>query len=133
MPAVIGRFGRILLGLILLLQAGPTCACAIEHVLTCGDSDGAVADGLTGSSRCCDDPGCTALTSCPRHSDHHSPCSVRALSELAKQQASNIGPAVAHLCSLTVFPPAEGSHARAPFNDPPDLPVGSARSLPLLI
>jgi hypothetical protein len=134
--AVIGRLGRIFLGLFLLVQAGPTCACALEHALLCGGSNdtvAAVSTGLTGPGRCCDDPGCTAPTSCTGHSHHEAACSARGLSEPPKQQASNGNPAIVDFCWLSIFCPARSSPDRVSSDDPPDLRVGSARSLPLLI
>ena len=101
----------------------------------CGDSNGAVApaSSLTGSSRCCDDPGCTAPTSCPRHSHHEVACAARALTEPAKQLASDNNPVLVGFDPPALFCPATTSHDRILFDKPPDLPVGSARSLPLLI
>jgi len=131
-----GRLRQVFLGLLLLMQAGPACACALEHVLLCGDSNAArpaAPGGLAGPGRCSDDPDCAAPASCPRHSQHHATCTARGQSAPAVRQASDVGPVALDWCSPARYSRLTDARVCAVDGEPPDLPVGSARSLPLLL
>src|SRR4051812_1887431 len=80
MGTVTAWLGHILLGLVLLVQSGQTCACAFEHLLLCG-GPAAAASGAAGdlalSDSGCGELACLAPDGCSRHSRHHTTCSAR--------------------------------------------------------
>jgi hypothetical protein len=143
------RVGHLLLGLVLLVQTGPLCACAIDHALLCDDSHdfateceiadslrataGPCADSLRATAGPCADPRCVGEdATCPRH-HHGGACARRESSHPSGRPASQAGlPVLAVFRPLAVSVPAESFGRLSSRDASPDTPSDSTRSIPLL-
>lgn len=128
------RVGPVLLALLLLIQAGPLCACAVDHALLCGgphETPLAVADGQPNHHTSCGDPRCgVSCDTCPRH-HHGAGCGRRDVAgsrlKLSSAIAFPLAVRVAPLMGSEPSSPQHFLHEVVPTPSP-----GTKLSLPLL-